>query len=105
MITKIYPEEYSHIDSLTVKGVKLESCYNGNYYIHRKNWTIIYESCNDEDCCYYYKISIGDGEIIRKYIGIDHDYGEDSIFDRKPGDYGLYKDSNGYYVELDTTIC
>lgn len=28
------------------------------------------------------------------------DYGKDSIFSREPGDYGLYEDENGYYVEL-----
>lgn len=105
MITKIYPDEYSHISTLTVCGVKLESCYNGNYYIHRKDWNIIYESCNDEDCCYYYKVSIVNGEIQREYIGIDSDYIATSIFERKPDDYDIDSDESGYYVKLDNTIC
>ena len=105
MITKIYPADYLHIRSLTIDDVKLESCYNSNYYINNKDKTIIYESCNDEDCYYYYRVSIVDGEKTRKYLGIDHDYGDTSIFERKPGDCGIYSDENGYYVKLDTTIC
>ena len=103
MITKIYPAEYSHIDSLLIGGVKLESHYNQNYYVNQKNLNIIiFEDRNDDGEFDYRQVFIVDGEKIATDLGCDN--GRDSIFSREPGDYGLYEDENGYYVELDTNL-
>ena len=104
MVTKIYPAEYSHIDiPITIDGAVIKSSYNQNYYINKKNKNImIFEDCNDDGKFDYKQIFIVDGEKMSADLGCD--YGRDSIFGREPGDYGLYSDENGYYVELDTNI-
>ena len=99
MIIKIYPAEYSHIDnSITIDGVKIETCNNKNYYINNNNKSILCESCDDEGGLYYYLIFILNGQKIHKYIGCDFECG--SIFERKPDDNDIYVDNNGYYVEF-----
>ena len=105
MVTKIYPAEYSHIDNpITIDGVVIKSSYNNNYYMNKNyNNIIIFEDCNDDGKFDYKQIFIVDGEKISAELGCD--YGRDSIFGREPGDYGLYSDGEGYYVELDTNIC
>ena len=104
MITKIYPAEYSHIDSLLIGGVKLESHYNQNYYVNQKNLNIIiFEDYNDDGKFDYRQVFIVDGKKIETDLGCD--YGKYSIFAGIPGDYGFYEDENGYYVELDTELC
>lgn len=103
MITKIYPADYSHIDSITIDGVKIESSYNRNYYINKKDKSIIYEDCNDDSDYYYDQVFIANGKKTHKYIGCD--YGNTSIFERDENDEFIKSDDFGYYAELDTDIC
>ena len=97
MIIKIYLKDYSRIDSLIIDGVKLVSIGNTDYYINKKDKSILCES-SDESGFYYYLIFIVNGEIKRKYIGADFERG--SMFEREPDDYCIYCDENGYYAEF-----
>lgn len=103
MITKIYIEEYSHIDNpITIDGVVIESSYNHNYYLNKKDKSIIYEDCNDDSEFDYKQIFIVNGKKTFKHLGCD--FGNTSIFKREHDDEFIYSDDHGYYVKLDTDI-